>query len=158
MKRICIITFILFPLSICSCGTLFSKKATQYFVEGNFLGDSRDSHGILEENIATLSIKCISKDEFEAKKGIDVVEDCNAVDNPYFSISFTIKNEFFHFQEFELRKNDQCWYIDKNHNVLTPEQQLFDDVPNEFYYCISYTVVNGSDETYFNITFDKKIE
>ncbi len=108
MKKIFVIALTLFSLLVCSCSGFAFNNYTQYFVEGTFFGDSYDINHNKTVDAAILVINNISKEDFLNANGIDVVEDYNGGDKPYFLISLQIKidDRFndFHFENLIFKK------------------------------------------------------
>ena len=156
MKKI--ITLVSFYFVLLSSCAGFGDKRNQYFVEGNFVGEEIVKDNTFIKNVATLSIKNISKEEFDAANGVDVVKDYNGGQNPYFSICFKVKDENdeyqdFHFYNLEILFAGSCLYTDLNEHSIAPCARLnkgidtivytinheIDDVDkNDFVYYVFY--------------------
>ena len=150
MKKI-IGTLLLYIISLGSCAG-FGNKRNQYFVEGNFVGEEIVKDNTFIKNVATLSIKNISKEEFDAANGVDVVKDYNGGQNPYFLINLKIKDvndeyQDFHFYDLEFRMRDYCLYVDKSHNQLAPEYYDSSTTVEE-YYSISCSITDNESVIY----------
>ena len=162
MKKI-IGTLLLYIILLGSCAG-FGNKRNQYFVEGDFIGEEIvQDHTFLDDR-ATLSIKNISKEEFDASNGVDVVKDYNGGQNPYFSICLKVKDEKdeyqdCHFYDLEFRMADYCLYVDKNSNRLVPD--YYDSNKGgkvSDYYNISYKITNNDNVTNKQYIFYKNEE
>ena len=151
MKKI-IGTLLLYFILLCSCSG-FNNQYVQYFIEGDFVGSKYYRHDVEIKDRATLSIKNISKEEFDAADGVDVVKDYNGGQNPYFSICFKVKDENdeyqdFHFYNLELDFAGYCLYIDTSKHSIAPHSRLAEGIDTIVYtinheipivfYCFSF--------------------
>lgn len=144
MKKI-IGTLLLYFVLLCSCAG-FKNYYVQYFIEGDFVGSKYYRHDIEIKDRAILSIKNISKEEFDAADGVDVVKDYNGGYSPYFSICFKVKDENdeyqdFHFYNLEIVFAGSCLYTDLNEHSIAPCSRL-----NEGIDTIVYTINHEIDD------------
>lgn len=106
-----------------SCKIRYVDKKTNHFVEGIFLGKD-------ENNISyCLEVKNISKQEFETRWPINVVQDMFYEEEKYFQISLYFYDENGNKETLifdSLKENSpntpdvHYYYIDKNNNSLSP--------------------------------------
>lgn len=110
-----------------SCGIFVSNKRIQKFVEGSFIGTLYQNDKILNENVASLEVENISKEEFDDASGLNVVEDINGGNTPYYHLTLKILNVddnewvFVEFKNLSIRPDEICKYIDDNDIYFYPQ-------------------------------------
>ena len=90
-RTIISLTFLLSSM-VSSCFLVDTQNSNEHFIEGNFV--SYFDNILSKDNVAAkIHIQSITKEFFELSNGINVVQDYNGGENPYFSLEFSYRDK-----------------------------------------------------------------